>query len=240
MGNRWSSILIPAAAAALAGAVALDAQTPTPAPAAAKKRPAPAWSSPDEGGSRYGGEVLEISPEVLDRFAAGLAAEETARKAIAAKSAAIKSQADYDQCKSNVMMTPEGMKLLEDYNTAVNAHPNDFAAMQKAATAMKLKMDAMTEKACGPDPAAASVSLPNLLRDAETAAAKGQGFTPRQFAILKERVLPLCLSDPTPPGAKGVKLPGQGNASFVYTAAEAEALRPRCESFLKALKPPAN
>jgi len=238
MGHRWSSILIPAAAAALAGAVVLDAQTP--APAAAKKKPAPAWSSPDEGGSRYGGEVLEISPEVLDRFAAGLAAEEAARKAIAAKSAAIRSQADYDQCKSNVMMTPEGMKLLEDYNTAVNAHPNDFAAMQKAATAMKLKMDAMADKACGPDPSSASVSLPNQLRDAETAAAKGQGFTPRQFAILKERVLPLCLSDPAPKSAKGLKLPGQGNASFVYTAAEVEALRPRCEAFLKALKPPAN
>ncbi|MFI5142686.1 MAG: hypothetical protein ACHQQS_03300 [Thermoanaerobaculales bacterium] len=221
---------------AITAAAALQAQSPTPAPTKAKPH-ASGWASPAEGTSRYGGEVLEISQEVLDRFAKALAAEEAARQAIAAKQAQVKPAQEYAECKNGVMMSPEGMKLLESYNAAVTAKPDDLATMQKAATQMTMKMGALTEKACGPDPSVANRSVGDQLREAEATGAKDVGFTPRQFAILKERVVPMCLSDPAAVDAGGLKLPGQGNASFVYTKDEVEALRPRCEEFLKLLKP---
>ena len=76
--------------------------------------------------------------------------------------------------------------------------------------------------------------------EAETKTAEGNGFTLRQYAILKERVTPLCLSDPAPPNPAGLKLKGQGNAFLVYTAAEVATLRPRCEAFIKLLYPDEN
>jgi len=221
---------------AIVAATALQAQSPTQAP----KKPKPhgsGWASPAEGSSRYGGEVVEITPEVLDRFVKALAAEEAARKAIAAKQAQVKPAQEYAECKNSLMTSPEGMKLLEIYNAAITAKPDDLAAMQKAASELTMKMGALTEKACGPDPSVATTPVGDQLREAEAAGAKAQGFTARQFAILKERAVPLCLSDPTAVGANGLKLPGQGNASFIYTKDEVEALRPRCEEFLKLLKP---
>jgi len=220
----------------LAAGTAVMGQSASPTPAKPKPHSG-GWASPAEGSSRYGGEVLEITPEVLDRFAKALAAEEAARRAIAARLAQAKSPQAYAECKNGVAMSPEGTQLLQNYNAALAAKPGDLAAMQKAATELTMKMGALTEKACGPDPSVANVPVADQLREAEAAGAKDQGFTARQFAILKERVVPLCLSEPGAAGKAGVKLPGQGNASFVYTKEEVEALRPRCEEFLKLLAP---
>ena len=223
-------------AVAVMAATTLQAQSPSPAPTKARPH-ASGWASPAEVTSRYGGEVLEITPEVLDRFANAVAAEDAARERIAAKQAQVKSPQAYAECKNGVAVSKEGMRLLESYNAALTAKPDDRAAMQKAATELTMKMGALTDKTCGPDPSIANVPVGDQLREAEAAGAKDQGFTTRQFAILKERVVPLCLSDPSAVGAKGLKLPGQGNASFVYTKDEVAALRPRCEAFLKLLAP---
>jgi hypothetical protein len=200
--------------------------------------PAAGGATTAEAAPRYGGEVLEITTDVLDRFVQGLAAEETSRRAIAAKAAAAKTPADYEQCKGGVVMGPEGLKLLQDYTAAIGDGSGGPAVVQKAAATMTAKLDALVEKSCGPDPAKVSSNVPNQLKEAAAAAARAQGFTPRQFAILKERVTPLCLSDPSRPRGADVKVPGQGDAFYVYTAAEIEVLRPRCEALLKALVPP--
>ncbi len=200
--------------------------------------PAAGAATTAEAAPRYGGEVLEITTDVLDRFVQGLAAEEASRRAIAAKAASAKTAADYGQCKSGAMMGPEGLKLLQDYTATIGDGSGGPAVVQKAAAAMTAKMDALVETSCGPDPAKVGSNVPNQLKDAAAAAARAQGFTPRQFAILKERVTPLCLSDPARPGGANVKVPGQGDASYVYTTAEVGVLRPRCEALLKALVPP--
>jgi len=67
--------------------------------------------------------------------------------------------------------------------------------------------------------------------------AKANDFTVRQNAVIKERVTPLCLADPTPPSPEGLKIRGDGPVFFVYTAGEVEAVRPRCEAFMKVLYP---
>lgn len=60
---------------------------------------------------------------------------------------------------------------------------------------------------------------------------KAAGLTERQYAILRERVVPFC----TAAGAGGsgeLRIDG----GFIYSTAEVEALRPRCAKLLPALR----
>ena len=104
---------------------------------------------------------------------------------------------------------------------------------------MMAKLAALVETTCGPDPGRTGEKKEDAadVRKAEKTAAESNGFTVRQYAVLKERVTPLCLSDPVPPDPKGQKVKGQGNAYLVYTAAEVAALRPRCDALIKLLYP---
>ena len=237
-----SKMVAACAVAAAALAAPLHAQTeghskpaqgPAPTPSAAAIR------------LEFGGSLLEITKDTLDRFAKGLADEEAARKVVAAatpKPAPRMTKAEYATCQQNLMTTPEYMQLAQEYAGSVAGHPKDATAAREAAQELMSKLEAMIEKTCGPDPSRSNEKLEtaNRLRDAETKAAEGNGFTLRQYAVLKERVTPLCLSDPAPPNPDGLKLKGQGSAFLVYTAAEVVALRPRCEAFVKLLYPDEN
>jgi hypothetical protein len=140
------------------------------------------------------------------------------------------------------MTTPEYMQLAQEYAGSVSGHPKDATEAREAAEEMLTKLGALVEKACGPDPSRANEKLDtaNRLREAETKAAQSNGFTLRQYVVLKERVTPLCLSDPVPPDPAGLRRKGQGSAFFVFTPAEVAALRPRCEAFVKLLYPDDN
>jgi hypothetical protein len=236
--------LLACAIAAAAVAAALEAQTsagPEPKPVAAASQPAADFRP------AFGETVLEITPATLDRLARALQAEESARKASAGKSAAakprgtpqpLKTKKEYQECQQGAMIGPEYAQLMEEYKAAISGQAKDSPAARKAANEMMAKLAAMIETACGPDPGrAATKEVSADLRKAEKAAAEGNGFTVRQFAVLKERVTPLCLSDPSPPDPSGLKIKGQGNAYLVYTAAEVAALRPRCDAFIKLLYP---
>ena len=237
-----SNTVVAWAIAAAALAVSLEAQTagyskPTQGPAA----------TPSAAGIRleFGGNLLEITKETLDRFAQGLADEEEARKVVAAatpKPAPRMTKTEYDTCQQNLMTTPEYMQLAQEYAGSVSGHPKDATEAREAAEEMLTKLGALVEKACGPDPSRANEKLDtaNRLREAETKAAQSNGFTLRQYVVLKERVTPLCLSDPVPPDPAGLRRKGQGSAFFVFTPAEVAALRPRCEAFVKLLYPDDN
>jgi hypothetical protein len=189
-------------------------------------------------------EVLEMTPATLGRFAKALAQYEAARKEIAAKAAkpvpkATKTKEEYQQCQMGVMMTPEFQQLMEANIRAMSENSKDPAAAQKAQQAATAKMEASMMKACGPDPSK-TYTKPDVgseLRGAQAEAARSNGFTDRQYAILRERITPFCFADPMTPGANGVKIKGEGPVFFVYSASEAEALQPRCEAFTKALYP---
>ncbi|MGD1147969.1 MAG: hypothetical protein ABR961_08475 [Thermoanaerobaculaceae bacterium] len=237
-----SNTVVACAIAAAAVAGPLVAQTP----GHSKPTPGPA-TTPSVAGVRleFGGSLLEITKETLDRFAKGLADEEEARKVVATatpKPAPRMTKTEYDACQQSLMTTPEYMQLAQEYAGSVSAHPKDATAARDAAQELMSKLGAMIEKTCGPDPSRSNEKLDtaNRLREAETKAAESNGFTLRQYAVLKERVTPLCLSDPVPPDPAGLKLKGQGNALLVYTAAEVAALRPRCEAFVKLLYPDDN
>ncbi len=193
-----------------------------------------------QGGPKFSETVLEMTPATLDRFAKALALEERRRASIAAKAEApppkgTKTADEYAQCQMQVLMTPEFQKVMEDATKAMSVPGKDPAATQKAAVGLQETMQAMIEKACGPDPSKtyAKPDVGSLVRQAQADAAKANGFTDRQYAVLKERVTPLCLSDPVPAGADGARVRGEGAVFFVYSAAEVEALRPRCDALTK-------
>jgi len=239
------SISLLACALAVAPAVPpLDAQTS----AAPKPSTDSAASQPATGANpAFSETVLEITPATLDRLAAALAVEEKARKAVAGKAAAARPQGtpqapktkkEYQECQQGVMIGPEYAQLMEEYKAATTGQARDSAASRKASSEMMAKLASMIETTCGPDPGrAATKEVSTDLRKAEKTAAEGNGLTVRQYAVLKERVTPLCLSDPVPPDPKGLRIKSQGNAYLVYTAAEVAALRPRCDAFVKLLYP---
>ena len=196
-------------------------------------------------GPAFDHSVLEMTPETLDRFGHALAAEDGARRTITAHAAPLQekarlTKAQYEQCQMNMAMKPEYMELLQEMSAAMSG-AQDAAAQQKAAQAMVAKTEAFQLKECGPNPSehAKAVDVSGELRQAEAAAAKENGFTVRQYAILKERATPLCLADADSPGATGLRLPGDGRVFYVYTAGEVQALRPRCEAILRWIKPAA-
>jgi hypothetical protein len=104
------------------------------------------------------------------------------------------------------------------------------------ATQASTDMQAANSK-CGAEPvrpappAPPSEQAPNL----DAAGSKAAGLTAEQYAILKERVAPFCRAAAT--SADGdVRLPGSGtNVYWVYTAAEAAALRERCGALTAAM-----
>ncbi len=193
-----------------------------------------------QGGPKFSETVLEMTPATLDRFAKALALEESARASIAAKADApppkgTKTAEEYASCQMQVLMTPEFQKVMADATKAMSVPGKDPAATQKVAVGLQETMQAMIEKACGADPSK-TYTKPDVrsqMRQAQADAAKANGFTDRQYAVLKERVTPLCLSDPVPAGADGARVRGEGAVFFVYSAAEVEALRPRCDALTK-------
>ena len=195
-----------------------------------------------QAGPTFTEQVLEMTPATLDRFAKALALEESSRKSIAAKAAAPlpkakKTKDEYAACQMELYMTPEFQQMMQGMTSAVTGGGKDPAAVQKSVQEAQGRMEAFVEKSCGPDPSKTFTKpdVGSLLRQAQADAARSTGFTGRQYAIIKERVTPLCLSDPTPPGPDGLKIRGEGSVLFVYTTGEVEALRPRCEAFTKLL-----
>ena len=71
----------------------------------------------------------------------------------------------------------------------------------------------------------------DLLDGPEKVGQKAAGLTERQYAILKERIVPFC-------AAAVASGPGELRIArgYVYTTAEMEALRPRCATLLPALR----
>jgi len=197
-----------------------------------------------QAGPRFDATVLELTPEMLDRFGKALQAEESSRKAIAASAAApvakaTKSKQEYDNCQMQLAMSPEFQETMSEFSKAMGGG-GDPAAMQKAAATMQAKMDALLVKSCGPDPSktARKPDVGGQMRTAQSEAAKANSFTDRQYAMVKERVTPLCLADPVTNDSAGVRIRGDGNVFWVYTSDEVEALKPHCDEFMKLIVHP--
>jgi len=188
-------------------------------------------AQPASASSAVGGEnVLELTAPVLDRFQRSLAAESADRAQLAQKLAAVKTPEQYGQCTMAWYQTPAGQAEYRKLSAA--AESNDQAVQIAAGNNLK----AAIERACGTDPSErGNMQRGAQAHAAETGLAAGQ-FTARQYAVIKERVVPFCRAAAQASGGGDVRLPGRGNnVFFVYTAAEAAALRERCTALMQAL-----
>jgi hypothetical protein len=105
------------------------------------------------------------------------------------------------------------------------------AAYQKAAQAMA---DFLTDK-CGPNPDTFDSELSRMQGLPAEAGLKAGGFNATQYAMLKERIPPLCgIAKAADDGE--LRIPGEGKDIYwVYSADEVAAVVPRCDAFMTAL-----
>jgi hypothetical protein len=98
-----------------------------------------------------------------------------------------------------------------------------MAIINGAALDMQKNQSAFLLKKCGPP--VKEVSGETI----ETAGVEASGFNASQYGMLKERITAYCEAV-----ARGSDTPS--NSRFVFTAAETQALKPRCSAFLPSLK----
>jgi hypothetical protein len=150
---------------------------------------------------RFDDLVVEITPALLDRFAAGLAAEEEARRDLPRLRASLPDPVVQERCRA-------GLERDRAYQQLARKAEDSESADDEL-------RDLLFER-CGEDEGSLSERPERMGRQAV-------GVTSRQYSVLKERVIPFCNN----PGRTG---------AFVYTRAEADALGPRCDSLLPALR----
>lgn len=174
------------------------------------------------------GDVLEMTEPVLDRFQRALAAESADRAQLAQRLAALPTPERYQQCSTQWMMSAAGQAAMQKLSAA--------AADQSAAMAAANEMKAAMERVCGTDPNERHRMQNDAQGHAEQAALTAGGFNAREYGVIKERVVPFCRAAAGTATEGDVRLPGSGsNVFFVYTAAEAAALRGRCAALMQAL-----
>ncbi len=194
--------------------------------------PASPASQPASASSRVNtGDVLEMTAPVLDRFTRALAAEDADRAQMARQLAALKTPEQYSQCTLQFYQSAAGQAEYRKLSAASNG--GDQAAMIAAGNSVK----AALEHACGLDPSERRQMQNDAQAHAEQAGLAAGEFTPRQLAVIEERLIPFCRASAQAAGDGDVRLPGSGsNVFWVYTAAEAAALRERCGALMAELQ----
>ena len=190
-------------------------------------------------GVKYNDNVLEMTPEVVDRFARAMTAEEADRAAIAKIAASVKSPQAYQTCMMEAMMTDEGQRVMDDMTAkgeAYSSNPTDKAAEEAYRKAQDALQKFMTDS-CGVDPGTfTNTQLPELQKRPAQVGMEAGSFTPAQYAFLKERVTPLCAIASTSPTGE-VRIPGDGrNIFWVYSELEVETVVPRCGELTRLLE----
>ena len=168
--------------------------------------------------------VLEMTPAVLERLEKGLVAEAAERKAAQRILARMRDKPAYDRCMQELVASPEGKKAYD-----AMFPPGGQVNQQAAADMQKLQ-----NAKCGPDPNTYGTVENELRNKPSKAGEAASGFQYRQYAILKERVVPFCSLGPSADG--GVFQIKQGGGFLVYSTQEVMALGPRCAKLKFALQ----
>lgn len=190
---------------------------------------AQASAAPSASQSVNRGDVVEMTGDVLDRFARALQAERADLGQLAQRLSALKTPEQYAQCQLDFYNSAAGQAVYARLNAA--AESNDYARM----TAVAEEVKAALEQACG-DPQEGDRIRQEAPAHAEAAAIAAGGFGAREYAMIKERVVPFCRASLATGGTGEVRLPGQGtNIFWMYTANEAAALRERCATLMQGL-----
>jgi hypothetical protein len=186
----------------------------------------------------------KVTPENLKKFRASLELEIAERDRITRFRASLKTEPEYEKCKTDWMLSPDGQKLSQKYVDGMNGKSQP--ELQKHFETVGGELQKAIEKHCGPDPAQygqgwVSQELRNALGKAS------DQFTTDDYAYgtWKEWITEFCnyISEvkKQPDAAQrlakikdeGLRVPGSGaGIYYVYTASEATALLEQCESLM--------
>jgi hypothetical protein len=161
--------------------------------------------------------VVFITQDQLARFEKALQFEIDKRNELRKAAASAKDPQEYQACTTSVAMSPESMKLIQDFADANADGPPE--QLIKAQMKMSADMQALVTKSCGPDPRSLESGRFERLRQIEAEAsdvAMPSGYTPpagaqgrmedsgqaanarpfaRPYGMLKERVPVFCATD---------------------------------------------
>lgn len=189
----------------------------------ASAQPAPASSAVNRG------DVLEMTASVLDRFQRAMEAERADLGQLEQRLSTLKTPEQFAQCQMDFYNSPTGQAVYEKLNAA--AESGDYARITAAGTEAKTALEAT----CG-DPQEGERIRRDAPAHALQAGLAAGGFNEREYAVIKERVIPFCQAAGTPAPGGEVRLPGDGsNIFWVYTAAESAALRERCATLMQGM-----
>ncbi len=192
-------------------------------------------ASPAPTGPTFDENVLEITPELLDRLEQGLAAEVRERKAGVKEASKILSDEEYQKCERAVYLTPEYQKAVREYTSTPK---KDLPASQRASAAYSNRLEELLTAKCGPGGNGAVSQRYGVNQRPEGKGQAASGLTDYQYAILVERITPLCTAASPAAGSGGeTRIPAGGFSSlyYVYAPGEVAALRPRCAKLMRAL-----
>lgn len=210
------------------------AQLPAAAtPVGAEGAPAAAGRS----GPAFSENLLEMTPELLDRLEKGLAAEEAVRQEVERLVGKVLAREEYDRCTQAVIASPEGQKVYMGAADLLNNAASQ-EQMQKASEELARRFDRLTEPKCGLEPRKAEEIRRQHADRVAAAAPEAAGLTKLQLYLLKERLLPFCAAAEVLPAAGSeLRVATESQAIFwVYTPLEVEALRPRCGRLMTTLR----
>ena len=112
--------------------------------------------------------IVFITQDQLGRFQKGLQHEVTQRNALRKQLASLQTREQYQACTQGAAMSPETMKLIQDFADSSANLPAD--QMIKRQQQMFTEMAAMVEKKCGIDPQKVESSRFERLRQIEAEA----------------------------------------------------------------------
>jgi len=185
---------------------------------------------------KFDATTIEITAPVVDRFLAGMAAEQKARQAFAkdqAKGAEYEATIDkYERCvqkkmeERNAEGTEQHVGLYMNYWQAVMR--GDTTTTRVLGDSLAKLGFASPEAACGKRPVEAYMArsrLENESSEVEGAGADAGNFSIRQYSVMKERIYPFV-------EAENRKQPLKGG----YTDAEMAAMRAKLPELTAAFK----
>jgi hypothetical protein len=228
------ALVAPAPASAQLGRLVKKAKEATgiEKPAAATTDGSPA------NGSQRGISVRsadQITKPVLVQFETALEAERILLAKQVAERKAMKTPEQYGQCYQTILMdNAEGRKLMAQFEK--DSEGASDQAVMRAAQKLQEGLQRLTLEVCGVNPD----QLPPLngsdaLAGREKHAAEAGNLERRKYALLKERIIPLCALDAADVRDGDLSIPGDG-ANFVYLASEVALVRPRCGTLMPALQ----
>jgi len=182
--------------------------------------------------------VLAITPEVLDRVERALAAEAVTREENDRRVGKVLDAEEYESCRQRVARSEKAQEMMEEQLRVLGDETSTQQERERALEEMAKRLEALTEPECGLEPHKAEKLRSELAPRVPAAAEQASGLTDLQLSILKERILPFCVTPEVAAAAAGeLRLPGEtSNAFYVYSPTEVDALRPRCGALVEALQ----